>query len=171
MKLSSGLMSIVLSVTVVAPAVAIVQHTHSPGQTAGTISTLTEEQVTQLRAGEGMGFAKAAELNHYPGPRHVLDLAKELGLTAGQAERIRAIQTRMHEEAVRLGEQVIAAEASLDQHFKHRHVSDESIRTMTLELGRLQGELRAVHLRAHLQTAEVLANDQVARYDELRGYR
>ncbi|MGH7544628.1 MAG: hypothetical protein ACREKI_00435 [Gemmatimonadota bacterium] len=38
------------------------------------------------------------------------------------------------------------------------------------EWGRLQGELRAVHLWAHVETARLLTPAQIERYDELRGY-
>lgn len=48
------------------------------------IKALSGEPVAELRAGEGMGLALAAELNGYPGPRHVLDLANQLGLTDEQ---------------------------------------------------------------------------------------
>ena len=36
-------------------------------------------------------FAKAGELNHYPGPKHVLSMAEHLGLRADQRLRIEAI--------------------------------------------------------------------------------
>lgn len=45
----------------------------------GELQALTPEEVEQYRAGAGMGYAKAAELNHFPGPMHVLELAGPLG--------------------------------------------------------------------------------------------
>jgi hypothetical protein len=42
---------------------------------------------------------------------------------------------------------------------------------LTAHVGRLQGELRAVHLKYHLTTAELLSAEQSKRYAELRGYR
>ena len=41
-----------------------------------------------------MGLAKAAELNHYPGPAHVLTLATELALTPDQKARTDAYEGR-----------------------------------------------------------------------------
>ena len=38
--------------------------------------------VADLKAGRGMGLALAAELNGYPGPSHVLELADKLKLSA-----------------------------------------------------------------------------------------
>src|SRR4051794_20423334 len=42
-----------------------------------SIKALSAEEVSQLERGGGLGHGRAAELNHYPGPGHVLDLADE----------------------------------------------------------------------------------------------
>src|SRR5215469_14793256 len=54
------------------------------GQEARTIKALSDDDIAALRKGEGMGMAKAAELNGYPGPVHVLALrtARANGNTA-----------------------------------------------------------------------------------------
>jgi hypothetical protein len=39
------------------------------------------------------------------------------------------------------------------------------------QIGERQGELRAVHMKYHLATAELLSDGQNQRYAELRGYR
>jgi hypothetical protein len=44
-------------------------------QQTRSIKSLSEEDIAALLNGEGMGMAKAAELNGYPGPKHVLTLA------------------------------------------------------------------------------------------------
>ena len=36
------------------------------------------EREKQYLDGAGMGYARAAELNHFPGPMHVLELAREM---------------------------------------------------------------------------------------------
>src|SRR5689334_17464381 len=50
------------------------------GQQTRTIKALSPADVAALLKGEGMGMAKAAELNGYPGPLHVLTLSQELKL-------------------------------------------------------------------------------------------
>jgi hypothetical protein len=50
--------------------------------------------VASLLKGDGMGFAKAAELNGYPGPAHVLSVAKELNLTDELHQKFRRYSTR-----------------------------------------------------------------------------
>ena len=72
-----------------------------------------------------MGLAKAAELNGYPGPAHVLELASQLGLSAEQLAMTRALFTSMEQRAKELGRQLVAAEQSLDTLFasskSHQH--------------------------------------------------
>ena len=49
------------------------------GQQVRTIKALSDDDIAALRKGEGMGMARAAELNGYPGPKHVLDSPGSLG--------------------------------------------------------------------------------------------
>ena len=140
------------------------------GKEGSEIKALSPEEVKAYREGTGMGFAKPAELNHYPGPRHVLDLAQELELTAAQAAQIRAIYDRMHAAAVALGEKIIARERELDRSFAAGSIEARALGGMTSEIASLQGELRAVHLKAHLETRSLLTSKQIGRYDVLRGY-
>jgi hypothetical protein len=85
------------------------------GQQTRTIKALSPEDVAQLLKGEGMGMAKSAELNGYPGPVHVLTLATQLGLTEIQRQQVTAIFERMGDAAKPLGAKVIAREQMLDQ--------------------------------------------------------
>jgi len=117
-----------------------------------------------------MGLAKAAELNRYPGPRHMLDAADALGLTAKQRAETERILGQMHSEAVVLGKQILALERDLDAAFAKQTIREEELARLTGALGSLQGRLRASHLRAHLQARAILTADQVERYQHLRGY-
>jgi hypothetical protein len=54
------------------------------GMQTRPIKALSAEQVADLKAGRGMGLAMAAELNGYPGPAHVLELADKLDLSDQQ---------------------------------------------------------------------------------------
>ncbi|GMU64188.1 MAG: hypothetical protein AMXMBFR36_04620 [Acidobacteriota bacterium] len=134
------------------------------------IKALATEREQGLRAGAGLGLALAAELNGHAGPKHVLELAAELGLTAGQRPAIEASFERMRTEAVALGEQIVAAEEELDRRFAHRHLDEAKLAELTARIGELEGRLRFVHLRAHLETDAILTAAQRARYVELRGY-
>lgn len=140
------------------------------GLQARDIKALSPAQIAQLRAGEGMGLALAAELNGYPGPRHVLDLGAQLGLTDAQRARVRQLSDAMKAEAVPLGQKLIAAERDLDIAFADRTMTPERLQAATAAIGELQGKLRDTHLKYHLATAALLTTDQIHRYTELRGY-
>jgi Spy/CpxP family protein refolding chaperone len=87
------------------------------GQQAWTIKALSPEDVAALLNAEGVGIAKAAELKGYPGPVHVLTLAKELKLTTAQQQQIQAIYDRMKAGAKPLGAELVERERVLDQLF------------------------------------------------------
>jgi Spy/CpxP family protein refolding chaperone len=140
------------------------------GQEGRPLKALSPEDVTAYLEGQGHGFAKAAELNHYPGPKHVLELAGPLGLSDAQRARVKASFDSMHAEAVRLGREVIAAEKALDALFASGTAAPETLRAAVAQAARLNGELRATHLLAHLETKAVLTPEQVVQYDRLRGY-
>ena len=145
-------------------------HSAYADQTDSGFASLSVSEVEQLLQGTGMGFARAAELNRYPGPRHVLDAATELGLNAEQRAATERIFEEMRVEAVRLGEEIVAKERILSRRFEHRHVDDATVRDLTAEIAVLEGQLRFVHLRAHLRMAEILTEEQITAYDVLRGY-
>jgi len=135
-----------------------------------TIKALSPEDIAGYAEGAGMSLALAAELNGYPGPRHVLDDAEALGLSQGQREAISAIFDSMHSQAIAVGRQYIRAEQRLDSLFAAREITPESLREVVGEAERLKGRLRVIHLAAHLETTALMDREQVSRYQHLRGY-
>src|SRR5690606_4329345 len=120
------------------------------GQELRSIKSLSEQEIESLRRGEGMGFAKLAELNHFPGPRHVLDLSRELDLSPRQLADTQALYDEMLESARSLGAGIVEAESELDRRFELGSITAESLETALRAIGRLRAELRYVHLQAHL---------------------
>ena len=140
------------------------------GMQARTVKALSEQQVADLRDGRGMGLALAAELNGYPGPSHVLELADQLKLSAEQRAGIQRLFDAMKAEAMPLGARLIGQEGDLDRQFATRTVTPESLKASTAAVAATQGALRETHLRYHLSTVAVLSPAQLQRYAELRGY-
>lgn len=134
------------------------------------IKGLSADDIASLRAGRGMGMALPAELNRYPGPLHVLENAAALGFSQEQKEQVQRQFDRMRSEALVLGEGVIAAETALDVLFRSGSADAASVDAATAEVASLYGRLRAVHLRAHLDTRATLNDAQLAAYQQLRGY-
>lgn len=140
------------------------------GQQNRAIKALSPDQIDDLRAGRGMGLARAAELNGFPGPMHVLELGEKLNLSAEQRTRTEALMREMRADAQRIGASLVAAEQALDRAFAERRIDDGALQVQLTQIGALQGELRYVHLRTHLAQTAILSHEQVKQYDVLRGY-
>ena len=134
------------------------------------IKALSEQEIADYLQGQGMGLSKVAELNHYPGPRHVLDQAGDLGLSPAQLAKAREIWQAMNLKARALGETIVAKETVLETSFSSGVATPADTRAVLDELARLQADLRYTHLSAHLAMRSVLSAEQIAKYDALRGY-
>ncbi len=140
------------------------------GHETRSIKSLSEEDLAELRRGGGWGLARAAELNGMPGPAHLLELKDRIPLSVDQVAAISAIFEEMRAAAIAGGERLIAREEALEEAFREASVTDRSLREMLSETGQARTALRYVHLAAHLKTLPLLTDDQIARYDMLRGY-
>lgn len=167
-----GLLPILLTTLVALPGAGAEAPPASPyaGQQTREIKALSDREVASLLAGKGMGFAKAAELNGYPGPAHVLELGDALDLTAAQRERTRELFAAMERDAMTLGKALVQAERELDQFFASRSATRGALDAALARVGELQARLRGVHLAAHIEQTAILSGEQVARYAQLRGY-
>jgi LTXXQ motif family protein len=147
-------------------------HAQTPyaGMQTRSIKALSEQQIADLNAGRGMGLALAAELNGYPGPLHVLELADKLELSADQRADMQRLFDAMKAEALPLGAKLIEQEAELDRQFATRSITPESLKASTTAVAVTQGMLRETHLRYHLSTGSILTPAQMTKYAELRGY-
>lgn len=139
-------------------------------QEGRVLKALSDETVQGYLDGRGMALALSAELNHYPGPRHVLDLADSLQLTAEQRAAIQTIYNEMHGRAVPLGRSLVAVESRLDSAFAQGTITPERLAALLHESATVTERLRLTHLRAHLDARRILSSQQIASYDRLRGY-
>jgi LTXXQ motif family protein len=140
------------------------------GMQTRSIKALSEQQVADLQAGRGMGLALAAELNGYPGPAHVLELADKLDLSPDQRAKVQELFASMKQEALPLGSKLIEQETDLDRQFAGHAITPASLKSATAAIASTQGELRETHLKYHLSTIALLTEGQRQRYSELRGY-
>jgi len=121
-----------------------------------------------LLEGRGMGMARAADLNGYPGPKHVLELAAELELSDGQRQRTESLFAEMQADAKALGTQLVEEERRLERLFADGLATKEGMMPILSRISSLQGSLRARHLETHLAQRELLNADQIAHYQTLR---
>ena len=140
------------------------------GQETRPIKSLSEEDLAELRRGGGWGLARAAELNGMPGPAHLLQLKDRIPLSTDQVAAITTIFRNMRAAAIAEGKRLIAREETLEKAFRNANLNDRSLRELLSEIGQARTALRYVHLAAHLKTLPLLSDDQVARYNILRGY-
>jgi len=140
------------------------------GEEAREIKSLSKAEVEGLLSGKGMGYAKAAELNGYPGPAHVLELSEELSLSGDQRKETEVIFFQMEASAKDLGADLVAAERALDEAFRSKKIDESSLSKLVENIGHIESRLRAVHLGAHLQQTKILNDEQISEYMDLRGY-
>lgn len=148
-------------------------HTTSPytEETGRQIKSLSEADIDELMRGGGWGLAKPAELNGYPGPSHLLSMKDEIGLTEEQVGRVQSILDDMQRRAIQEGQTFVAAERELDAVFKDRSVAESQLPALIDNAEESRSRLRMIHLSAHLEVTAILTAEQIAKYNELRGYR
>ena len=134
------------------------------------IRGLSLEEIQELETGAGAGFARAAELNGYPGPRHILDLQTELALSDDQRLQVQQLFDDMNSQARPLGADILQLETELELAFRTQTIDEASLEAQLTMLADKYGELRLLHLRTHLVAIKLLTPQQLAHYDELRGY-
>jgi hypothetical protein len=119
--------------------------TRSPyaGQQHRTIKALSDEEISDLLEARGMGLAKAAELNSYPGPMHVLQIGKELDLSDAQRAATERLYAETRDKAQAIGRRIIEAERDLDQAFATGRIDAPVLHAQIGAIAVLQGELRA----------------------------
>lgn len=140
------------------------------GQESRDIKALSASEIEGLLEGKGLGYAKSAELNGYPGPAHVRELASELRLSPDQLAATDAIFARMQASARRLGGQLVESERALETAFRSRAITGQSLSASMREVSEIQEQLRNVHLQAHIEQTAIMDADQINRYISLRGY-
>src|SRR5215472_6053504 len=133
-------------------------------QAAAALRGLSESEIAELRTGAGMGLARAAELNGYPGPRHVLDAvaAGKLTVSAEQLRRIQQVFDQMQRDAQRLGTSILEQERQLEAGFSAASMTEDELKSRVARIAALRGDLRTIHLSAHLATRAILSDAQVA---------
>ena len=152
------------------PVIALAQHQPYAGQQDREIKALSPDEVKQYLSGAGMGFARPAELNRFPGPMHVLELADKLELTQEQRVRTRALMDAHKAEARAIGAKRVESERVIEALFRSGNLDAAALAEGVREAAALEGEYRLSHLETHRRMRVLLTEEQVAHYVHLRGY-
>lgn len=140
------------------------------GQEQRKIKSLSKDEIDGYLAGKGMGLAKPAELNHFPGPKHVLELANELKLSESQRKETQRIYEAMKGKAARYGQLLVQNEEEIEKLFAEGTVNQNILEYALSRSGQIKSKLRRIHLSAHIEQKAALSGQQVKLYDNLRGY-
>jgi hypothetical protein len=151
-------------------AAANAEHHGYTADKARELKALSAEEVKQYLSGAGMGYARPAELNRYPGPMHVLELADKLHLSPEQRAATARLMEAHKAEARNIGARLVTAERALEELFRAGIASEATLAQAVARAAVLQGEYRLAHLETHRRMRALLNDEQVARYDTLRGY-
>jgi len=150
-------------------AVAVSESNYS-GQEQRKIKSLLQAEIDGYLTGKGMGFAKSAELNHFPGPKHVMELANELSLSKDQREQTQRIYDVMKDKAIGYGQLLVQNEEKIEKLFAEGIVNPNLLEKALSESAKIRSKLRGAHLVAHIEQKAVLSKHQIRLYDNLRGY-
>jgi len=164
------MLTLVAALAALVPGLAPAQHSAYSGQEDRLIKALSDDEIKQYRSGAGMGYARAAELNAYPGPMHVLELAAALGLSPEQRSDTKQLMDAHKAEASAIGAKLVEAERTLDRLFAGAKLDQPGLASQVRTVAALYGEYRLSHLETHRRMHAILTSEQVRRYDELRGY-
>lgn len=134
---------------------------------AGAQSVIPPDREGLLK-GQGMDLAAIADSNNWPGPKHVLALKNELGLTRDQVKKTEALEKVVASAAGAKGEEIVQAEEELAAMFQTGSANEKGVRTKLEQIGKARAELRFIHLQAHLRMKQILTPDQVKQYSELK---
>lgn len=165
--------SLAVAICLAAVPLATAAQTHQQsyaGQHQREIKALSAEEIAQYQSGAGMGYAKAAELNGFPGPMHVLELADKLALSAQQRDDTRRLMDAHKAQAREIGARRVEAENRLDGIFRGGGVNEAAMADAVRAAAAIEGEYRLSHLETHRRMRLLLGDEQVARYASLRGY-
>ncbi len=146
------------------------KHGSYAGQETRSVASFSDEEVAGHLAGRGLGYARSAELNGYPGPMHVLELKAQLDLTPDQIAATDALFKSMQVRARAAGHSYVEAEKALDAAFKSGAADAATIAGLVRAADAKRAEKRLAHLEAHIEMAGILSKEQRASYNRLRGY-
>jgi hypothetical protein len=146
------------------------EHQHQARAAEGAMDHryTAQERANGLRKGRGMGLAQAAETNGYPGPLHVLEMEKSLGLKPAQRRETQLLFNSMQARAAKLGEKLLREEAALDGLFAGQRASPAELTRLVRAAGETEAALKITHLETHIRMMSILTPAQVTKYVKLR---
>jgi Spy/CpxP family protein refolding chaperone len=137
----------------------------------GGMSPIKTMSYSQYKAyidgADQFNLAVVAEINNYPNAQKVIDLKKELDLSADQLAQVTAINSELHRKMKEMGDNVIHNERALDELFRTKKINDGNLIFYTNRYGLYQGEMRNAVLQAAVKVEDILTPSQLKKYQQL----
>ena len=124
---------------------------------------LDQELMAQIRAGEPGGLVKIARSNGFPGPSEVLAASTSLDLNATQLNKASEWAQSTRQKARELGQRLLIKEKYLAKQFADGKPDPRMIERLSMEIARIQGMIRALHLKSHIEMRGILDQKQLTR--------
>lgn len=136
-------------------------------QQVSPLKFISSQNYQYYKNGGNSDLYLIAEVNNYPSPGSVLQLAKELSLTTDQKHQVNMIHIELNRKVKEMGGFLIKEQTKLNQLFETRKIDEGSLIYYTNKIGALEGELRNAYLRAHLRTSTLLSAQQLKKYQDI----
>lgn len=131
-------------------------------------SAMTASEVEAYLSGEPQTEILSAETFGYPDPRRVVTLEKQLELTAEQLEKAVNWAGKVRRETALLGKKIIEQELFLDDYFRKGQTDYPALANRVESIGTLRWRLRLNLLHLYILTRELLTEEQLKKYHELK---
>ncbi len=128
---------------------------------------MTVREVETYLSGSPVGELLPAQTYGYPNPERVLELDRELGLTAEQRKKIQPLADRMRNDTGLYGKKIIAQELLLDDYFRKGETDPAALANRVESIGLLRWRLRFNLLSVCVLARNALTEGQVKRYRQL----
>jgi hypothetical protein len=76
----------------------------------------------------------------------------------------------MSNKAKSVGSAIMSLEQNMDEAFANKTMTIENRKLMLDKSADIYGQVRFVHLSAHLDTMQILTTEQIQMYNKMRGY-
>jgi hypothetical protein len=85
-------------------------------------------------------------------------------------QKVKTVFEKMQAESQRIGQTIVQREQLFSQSFANSSITPGELEKQSQSLAELYGQLRATHLKAHLEITPMLSSEQIMAYNSLRGY-
>ena len=131
----------------------------------GMMSHMGMKERQHHRGMEHMGMMRQ---EHHGGHGFFLGMKDELGLSAQQVSKLRALKSQTEKQMIRTKADLEILEIELHDLLRQDKVNVKAVDSKVEKIGELRTGMQKVHIHARLDTKKVLTSEQMKKLHELR---